>query len=108
MNKRESRIEILDLQDKHCRECNRRNVYDSGYCWDHCDIGKRINDLGIYLGGQKAQNKKKLRTKLEWDEICIKAISMKDDGIKYIEIAKKFNVSYGHFRKQLNKRNMKK
>ena len=35
-------------------------------------------------------------------------MKLKENGMKYIEIAKKFNVSYGHLRKQLNKRNMKK
>lgn len=107
MNKKEVRTQILNLQDKHCRECDCRHDFDGRYCWDQCEIGKRINDLGIYLGGQKAQNKKKLRTNLEWDEICIKAISMKEDGMTYVDIAKEFDITTGNLYVQLKKRGLK-
>ncbi|TKJ05925.1 zinc-finger domain-containing protein, partial [Bacillus cereus] len=70
MNKTEIRIEIINLQDKHCRECDYRNDPKMRYCWDHCEIGQRLNQLGIYLGGQNAQNKKKIRTKEMWNELC--------------------------------------
>ncbi|AFU17385.1 zinc-finger domain-containing protein [Bacillus toyonensis] len=41
MNKRETRIRILDLQDQYCMECHYHNSVRT-YCIDDCRIGKEI------------------------------------------------------------------
>ncbi|AIM33333.1 TPA: hypothetical protein QCW00_006531 [Bacillus thuringiensis] len=60
------------------------------------------------MGGKVFVKTSIQRTEDEWNTICEETMKLKEHGMKYIEIAKKFNVSYGHLRKQLNKRNMKK
>ncbi|MED3095708.1 zinc-finger domain-containing protein, partial [Bacillus thuringiensis] len=45
MNKRETRIRILDLQDQYCMGCKHYNGVRT-YCMDDCKIGKELYQLG--------------------------------------------------------------
>ncbi|PFH81654.1 hypothetical protein COI81_28990 [Bacillus cereus] len=107
MNKREARIYILNLQEKHCNGCEHRRDTNPEYCWTNCKIGREMNELGILLGGRIGTEQKKQRTKKEWDNICKKAVALKKNGITYVEIAKKFNTDTGGLSKQLKKRGLK-
>jgi hypothetical protein len=44
MNKRETRIRILDLQDQYCMGCKHYNGVRT-YCMDDCKIGKELYQL---------------------------------------------------------------
>lgn len=108
MSPKEARMEVIGLTDNHCRQCDNKCSRDFVYCWTKCEIGRRLNEIGVVLGGKVFVKTFIQRTEDEWNEICKETMKLKKDGMKYIEIAKKFNVSYGQLRKQLNKRNMKK
>lgn len=101
MSSKEARMEVIGLTDNHCRQCDNKCSRDFVYCWTKCEIG-------VVLGGKVFVKTSIPRTEDEWNKICEETMKLKGNGMKYIEIAKKFNVSYGHLRKQLNKRNMKK
>ncbi|MDZ5607044.1 zinc-finger domain-containing protein [Bacillus pseudomycoides] len=105
MNKAAIRLDVINLQDNHCKSCEHRYDRNAEYCWNKCEIGKRMNNLGVYLGGQNAKNKKKIRTAKDWDELCIKAATMREEGMSYNEIAKVLGVVRGEqIRFQLKKR----
>lgn len=58
MNKRETRIRILDMQDQHCMGCQYHNSVRT-YCIDDCRIGKEIYQLGTGLIFDEKEPKKK-------------------------------------------------
>lgn len=95
VNKREIRIEILNLQDKHCKECDRRYSKQGDFCWRECEIGKRMNQLGICLGGRHGLKVRKQRTTKDWDKLCVKAVAMRKTGMTYKCIAEVLKVSEG-------------
>lgn len=107
MNKKEIRIEVLNLQDKHCKECDRRYSKQGDYCWRECEIGKRMNQLGIALGGRHGLKVKKQRTIKDWDKLCVKALAMRETGMTYKCIAEVLKVSEGsQITLQLRKRGL--
>ncbi|WP_018782933.1 hypothetical protein [Bacillus sp. 95MFCvi2.1] len=109
MNKKGVRLQIINLQDQHCRACEHRYDRDMEYCWTKCEIGMRLNELGIVLGGKKGTDKKKIRTKEDWDNICKKAVAMRAKGLTYVRIAEIFNVKEPcQIRLQLQKRGLHK
>ncbi|WP_242136615.1 zinc-finger domain-containing protein [Bacillus cereus group sp. BfR-BA-01360] len=106
MDKKEIRIKILNLQDEHCANCKQHA--NTKYCLTVCEIGKRINKLGTHIGGTYAVDAPKRRTKEEWDKLCVMALSMREEGLTYAEIARKIGVnSGGYVIEQLQKRNLK-
>ncbi|WP_144499266.1 zinc-finger domain-containing protein [Bacillus sp. FDAARGOS_235] len=108
MSPKEARMEVIELIDNHCRQCDNKCSRDFVYCWMKCEIGKKLNEIGVVLGGKVFVETSIQRTKEEWDKICEETIKLKENGMKYVEIANKFHVSYGQLRKQLNRHNMKK
>ncbi|MED1406495.1 zinc-finger domain-containing protein [Bacillus mycoides] len=105
MNKKEAIMEVVKLLDNHCHGCENRYSHDLSYCWKKCEIGKRLNTLGGFLGGKVVGKQQKQRTPEQWDDICKTTVKLKENGMTYIKIAKKFNVSVGHLRLQLKRRN---
>lgn len=107
MNKKEVRIEILNLQEKHCEGCAHRCSRDVAHCWTECETGIRLNELGVLLGGRIGTEQKKPRTTKEWNAICKKTLTLSNKGMTYVEIAKKFGVTTGNLHIQLKKRGLK-
>ncbi|HDR7708585.1 TPA: hypothetical protein QCX89_000489 [Bacillus cereus] len=107
MNKKEARIAILDLQEKHCTGCDYRCSRDVAHCWTECATGIRINKLGVLLGGRIGTDQKKTRTVKEWNVFCKKAVTMSDKGITYVGIAKKLGVTTANLHTQMKKRGLK-
>lgn len=107
MNKKEARIQILDLQEEHCIGCTYRYSRDVAYCWTNCETGIRINELGVLLGGRMGTEQKKPRTTKEWNRICKKAATLSKQGLSYVEIAKKYSVTTGNLHIQMKKRGLK-
>ena len=95
INKREIRIKVLNLQGKHCKECNRCYSKQGDYCWRACEVGKSMNQLGICLGGRHGLKVKKQRTTQDWDKFCVKAAAMREAGMTYKKIAEVLKVSEG-------------
>ncbi|PFB05027.1 hypothetical protein CN385_05880 [Bacillus anthracis] len=108
MNKREARMEVGKLLENHCHGCKNRYSRDLQYCWSKCEIGKRLNEIGTFLGGKVVNEQQKRRTTEQWDEICETTVKLKENGMTYKKIANKFNVCVGHLRLQLKRRNMTK
>ncbi|MGR6004888.1 hypothetical protein ACT7C0_30160 [Bacillus cereus] len=94
MNAKEARIKILNKQDKHCKNCEYR-YQQLDHCSSNCTIGKEIIKLGVFLGGKEEAQKRKRKTKEEWDRICVKAAAMREDGMTYTSIAKFFGMAEG-------------
>ncbi|MEB9661391.1 hypothetical protein [Bacillus thuringiensis] len=80
MNKRATRIRILDLQDPHCIDCNLHTSVRT-YCIDTCIIGKEIHQLGTGLIFDEKDLKQKLTMK--WDHICQQALELRRKGYTY-------------------------
>ncbi|CAM4359235.1 hypothetical protein BAMA_16180 [Bacillus manliponensis] len=106
MDKRNIRIEVLDLQDQYCTMCGHRSKQDFDICFVECSIGQRIEQIGIYLGAKPKEKEKekvgpdkssikKRRTRKDWDEICKKAIALREEGLSYALIAKRLGVKHG-------------
>lgn len=104
MNKKEARLEVINLLDNNCKECEYRYSQNSSYCWKECEIGKRLNALGTLLGGKMAEVGHKEQERERWDMICKEVVKLRIKKMKYIDIAKHFNVSTGCLREQLKKR----
>lgn len=64
MNKRETRIRILDLQDQYCMGCQYHNSIRI-YRIDDCRIGKEIYQLGTGLIFDEKDPKQKVKRKWE-------------------------------------------
>lgn len=106
MNAKEARIKILNKQDKHCKNCEYR-YQQLNHCSSNCTIGKEIIKLGVFLGGKEEVQKRKRKTKEEWDRICVKAAAMREDGMTYTSIAKFFGMAEGkRVAEQLKKRGL--
>ncbi|MEW4237251.1 helix-turn-helix domain-containing protein [Bacillus thuringiensis] len=101
MNKRKIRIQILNLQDEYCKQCEHQN-FPFFYCATNCDIGEHIHNLGKNLDVVEPAYVK--RTTGEWDVLCQKAIDMKFAGITYPKIAQILGCSKTTLREQLKKR----
>ncbi|MED2985542.1 zinc-finger domain-containing protein [Bacillus thuringiensis] len=108
MNKKEARMEVGKLIESHCHSCKNRRSRDLEYCWSKCEIGKRLNEIGVFLGGKVVNEKQKRIATEQWDEICETTVKLKESGMTYKKIASKFNVSVGYLRIQLERRVMKK
>ncbi|PGZ34516.1 hypothetical protein COE50_06340 [Bacillus anthracis] len=106
MNQKEARLEIANLLDSNCQECEHKYSHSPSYCWKKCGIGKRLHTLGVVLSGKNVGTHHKPKEREQWDEICKKTVQLRVKKMKYIDIAKKFNVSVGYLRKQLKQRNM--
>lgn len=98
-----ARLGILNLLDNHCNRCEYRYSRDLVYCWESCEIGKEINDLGIYLGGQRGERPKSPRTKEEWNKIYRETMIHLEQGNTYGELAERFGMNQEYFRKKINK-----
>lgn len=107
MNKKEARIQILDLQEQHCIGCAHRYSKDPAYCWEKCETGIRINELGVLLGGRMGTEQKKPRTTKEWNRICKNAVTLSNKGLTYVEIAKKYSITTANLHMQMKKRGLK-
>ncbi|MEG7934967.1 zinc-finger domain-containing protein [Bacillus mobilis] len=107
MNKKEARMEVGKLLEKHCHACENRCSRDLQYCWKKCEIGKRLNEIGVFLGGKVVNEQQKRRTTEQWDKICEATVKLKENGMTYKKISNKFNVSVGQLRMQLKRRGMK-
>ena len=83
MNTKEARIEVGKLLDNHCHACENRYSRNLQYCWKKCEIGKRINQIGVFLGGKVANEQHKRRTTKQWDEICEITVKLKEKGMTY-------------------------
>ncbi|HFJ9381203.1 TPA: hypothetical protein ACGW65_005730 [Bacillus paranthracis] len=106
MNAKEARIKILNTQDKHCKNCEYR-YQQLDHCSSNCTIGKEIIKLGVFLGGKEEAQKRKRKTKEEWNRICVKAATMREDGMTYTSIAKFFGMAEGkRVAEQLKKRGL--
>lgn len=106
MNAKEARIKILNIQDVHCKNCEYR-YRQLDHCSSNCTIGKEIIKLGVFLGGKEEVQKRKRKTKEEWDRICVKAAAMREDGMTYTSIAKFFGMAEGkRVAEQLKKRGL--
>ncbi|ANN35819.1 hypothetical protein A9498_31160 (plasmid) [Bacillus thuringiensis serovar coreanensis] len=103
MNKRETRIRILDLQDQHCMGCHYHNSVRT-YCIDDCRIGKEIYKLGTGLVFDEKDPKRKV--KLKWDHICQQARVLRSKGYTYKKIAHQLGCHVSSLRKQLNQRGL--
>ncbi|MCU5601242.1 MULTISPECIES: zinc-finger domain-containing protein [Bacillus cereus group] len=103
MNKRETRIRILDLQDQYCMECQHNNGVRT-YCMDDCKIGKEIYQLGTELIFDEKDSKRKV--KLKWDSICQQALLLRGNGYTYQRIANQLGCHASSLRKQLKKRGL--
>ncbi|MCT1383513.1 hypothetical protein [Bacillus sp. p3-SID196] len=106
MNAKEARITILNIQDVHCKNCEYR-YRQLDHCSSNCPIGKELIKLGVYLGGKDEVQRRKRKTKEEWDRICVKAAAMREDGMTYTAIARYFGMSEGkRVAEQLRKRGL--
>ncbi|MBT2580713.1 hypothetical protein J7E43_25620 [Bacillus sp. ISL-8] len=99
MNKRETRIRILDLQDQHCMGCHYHNSLRT-YCIDDCKIGKEIYQLETGLIFDEKDLKRKVKWK--WDHICQQALELRSKGYTYKKIAHQLGCHVSSLRKQLN------
>ncbi|MGA5698460.1 hypothetical protein ACPCHU_28415 [Bacillus bombysepticus] len=106
MNAKEARIKILNTQDKHCKNCEYQ-YKQLNHCNSNCTIGKELIKLGVFLGGKEEAQKRKRKTKEEWNRICVKAAAMRDDGMTYKAIARYFGIADGkNVSEQLRKRGL--
>ncbi|MGW5955083.1 hypothetical protein [Bacillus mycoides] len=80
MNKRETRIRILNLQNQHCMGCHYHNSLRT-YCIDDCKIGKEIYQLETGLIFDEKDLKRKV--KREWNHICQQALELRSKGYTY-------------------------
>ncbi|PGQ44800.1 MULTISPECIES: zinc-finger domain-containing protein [Bacillus cereus group] len=103
MKAKEKRVQILDLQDQHCHECEHRTKPHE-YCISNCEIGREIQQLGTELFKEHA--KRQTQTKEKWDERCRKAVAMKEEGISYYQISKILDCDSGSLYKYLKKRGL--
>ncbi|MCC2352023.1 hypothetical protein [Bacillus pacificus] len=94
MKAKDARIKILNTQDKHCKNCKYR-YQQVDHCNSNCAIGKELVKLGVFLGGKEEVQKRKRKTKEEWDRICVKAAAMREDGMTYTAIARYFGIAEG-------------
>ncbi|MGG1151509.1 hypothetical protein [Bacillus wiedmannii] len=101
MNKRETRIRILDLQDQHCIGCHYHNSVRT-YCIVDCRIGKEIYQLGTGLIFDEKEPKRKRK----WDHICQQALELRSKGYTYKKIAHQLECHVSSLRKQLNQRGL--
>ncbi|MEW4154375.1 zinc-finger domain-containing protein [Bacillus thuringiensis] len=103
MNKRETRIRILDLQDQHCMGCKHYNGVRT-YCMDDCKIGKELYQLGTGLIGDEKDQKRKV--KMKWDSVCQQALVLRSKGYTYQKIATQLGCHASSLRKQLHQRGL--
>ncbi|PEA03836.1 hypothetical protein [Bacillus cereus] len=103
MNKRETRIRILDLQDQHCTGCMHYNGVRT-YCIDDYKIGKEIYQLGTGLIFDEKDSKRKV--KLKWDSIFQQALVLRSKGYTYQKIVNQLGCHASSLRKQLNQRGL--
>lgn len=101
MDTNQIRIQILNLQDAYCRQCEHQNS-EFINCRNDCEIGANIYTLGKQLNTVCTKYSK--RTKEEWDILCVKAIEMKKAGIIFREIAEAIGCSQTALRENLKKR----
>ncbi|MEC3018123.1 hypothetical protein P9Z80_12600 [Bacillus cereus] len=106
MNAKEARIKILDIQDRYCKNCESQ-YQQLDHCSSNCTIGKELIKLGVFLGGKEEAQKRRRKTKEEWNRICVKAAAMREDGMTYTAIAKYFGIADGkNVSEQLRKRGL--
>ncbi|MEN3132949.1 zinc-finger domain-containing protein [Bacillus cereus] len=94
--KQSIRIQILNLQDKHCVGCAKVPTYrksgnrKTSWCTENCEIGERIKRLGDQLLEGRTENMAEERN---WDQLCEKAEKLRVEKLSWAKIADRLGVS---------------
>ncbi|PHG57791.1 hypothetical protein [Bacillus toyonensis] len=103
MNAKETRIQIINIQDQHCRGC--KHMLESyQHCIENCECGKEVYQLGKSLSGE--EDVRKQNTEWKWDQLCEETVQLRNTGMSYVEIAKRLKCRASSLRDHLKKRGL--
>jgi len=103
MTSKETRIQIIDIQEQYCRKCEHQcGSYQ--HCIENCEWGKEIYQLGKSLSGD--ENVRKQNAEWKWDQLCEDTIQLRNAGMSYVEIAKRLKCRASSLRAHLKKRGL--
>ncbi|MED2765825.1 helix-turn-helix domain-containing protein [Bacillus thuringiensis] len=97
----EDGFRAIKLQEEYCKICTYNN-FPSKYCKEHCEVGKEIISLGKKVQENQCIYEKGLQEK--WDEKCLQAVILFEEGMDYPEIAKKLRCHVSNLYRELKKR----
>ncbi|HHL0973609.1 TPA: hypothetical protein ACQUHP_005279 [Bacillus cereus] len=103
MNAKETRIQIINIQEQHCRGCE--YLFASyQHCIQYCEWGKEVYQLGKSLSGEEDVRSK--NAEWRWDQLCEDTVRLREIGMSYAEIAKHLKCRTSTLCDQLKKRGL--
>lgn len=97
MNPRETRIRILDLQDRHCQICEYQMQPLKECIQQQCEVGKELKNLANLLFTKNPDRK----SKETWDDVCKQATQLYAQGFGATHISKVLGCSRSALYEQL-------
>ena len=102
MNPRETRIRILDLQDRYCQICEYQMQPLKECIQQQCEVGKELKNLANLLFTKNSDRK----SKETWDDVCKQATQLYAQGFGATHISKVLGCSRSALYEQLKKRGL--
>lgn len=103
MDAKETRIQIINIQEQHCPGCE--YLFASyQHCIKNCEWGKEVYQLGKHLSGE--ENVRAKNAEWKWDQLCEDAVQLRNTGMGDAEIAQRLKCRASSLREHLKKRGL--